>query len=120
MNAIMQQNKLLDGNAPKLLLNSDVAEMISDAMKVMKYYGKLTDSGTISGKNIRGIIYQDTVLTIVSDRTKLNACVYRNRTGTMVAGIADGIVNSYHWELLFIDKHMKNLISQHENAVKDE
>ncbi len=39
MNAIMQQNKLLDGNAPKLLLNSDVAEMISDAIKVMKYYG---------------------------------------------------------------------------------
>ena len=114
MNAMMQTSKIIDENAPKLLINYDVAEMVTDAMNVLKCYGKLTDSVSISGKNIHGIMYQDTVLTIVSDRSKLNVCVYRNRTETMVIGIADGMVNSYHWELLFIDKHMKALLSEYD------
>lgn len=110
MQARMQTSQIIDQNAPKLLINYDVAEMIQRAVDVLKRFGKNVDEVTIMGRKLHGITYQDSVVTIIADRMKRHYSVYRNRTGTLVAGIADGIVNSYHWEILFIDTHLKNLL----------
>lgn len=112
MQAIMQNKEIIDQNAPKLLINYDVAEMIQRAVDVLKLFGKNVQEVELMGKKMHGICYQDSVVTIVSDRMKRHYAVYRNRTGTMVAGIANGIVNSYHWEIVFIDNHLQHLLEK--------
>lgn len=112
MQAIMQNSEIIDQNAPKLLINYDVAEMIQRAVDVLKRFGKNVDEVKLLGKKMHGITYQDSVVTIISDRMKRHFAVYRNRTGTLVAGIANGIVNSYHWEIMFIDTHLQHLLAQ--------
>lgn len=109
MHAAMQSTNIIDQNAPKLLINYDIAEMIQRAVDVLKLLGKNVDEVDIDGRKMRGVLYQDSVVTIRSDRMKRNVVVYRNRTGTLVAGIANGIVNSYHWEIVFIDRHLAHL-----------
>ena len=118
MQAIMQSNQIIDQNAPKLLINYDVAEMIQRAVDVLKRFGKNVDEVNLLGKKMHGITYQDSVVTIIADRMKRHYAVYRNRTGTLVAGIANGIVNSYHWEIMFIDNHLQHLLEQKDKTVK--
>jgi hypothetical protein len=118
MQAIMQTNQIIDQNAPKLLINYDVAEMIQRAVDVLKRFGKNVEEVELLGhKKMHGISYQDSVVTILSDRMKRHFAVYRNRTGTLVAGIANGIVNSYHWEIVFIDEHLKHLLEPQGNKL---
>lgn len=112
MQAIMQNKQVIDQNAPQLLINYDVAEMIQRAVNVLKRFGKNVNEVELLGKKMHGICYQDSVVTILSDRMKRHFAVYRNRTGTLVATIMDGIVNSYHWEIMFIDTHLKHLLEQ--------
>lgn len=110
MQAIMQNKQIIDQNAPKMLINYDVAEMIQHEVDVLKRFGKNVQEVELFGKKMHGICYQDSVVTILSDRMKRHFAVYRNRTGTLVTTIMDGIVNSYHWEIMFIDNHLKNIL----------
>lgn len=118
MKAPTQTTEIIDENATKLLVNYDVAKIIQNAMSVLKGYGKLVDDVEINGKHLRGILYQDSVITIFSDRTKRNVVVHRNRTGTVVIGIANGYVNLYHWELAFVENHIEKLVERL-NSVPD-
>lgn len=112
MQAIMQKRQIIDQNAPKLLINYDAAEMIQRAVDVLNRFGKNVQEVELMDKKMHGICYQDSVVTILSDRMKRHFAVYRNRTGTLVATIMDGIVNSYHWEIMFIDNHLQHLLEK--------
>ena len=117
MQAIMQNKQIIDQNAPKMLINYDVAEMIQHAVDVLKRFGKNVQEVELFGKKMHGICYQDSVGTVLSDRMMRHFAVYRNRTGTLVTTIMDGIVNSYHWEIMFIDNHLKNILGCNEDKL---
>lgn len=112
MIAPTQTTEVIDENATKLLINADVALFIQNVMYILRKKGTLSDDINFNGTHIRGVVYNDSVITIYSDRTRRNVLVYRNRTGTIIVGIANGIVNLYHWELAFVDDHVSKMVSE--------
>lgn len=108
-NAPMQTSQIIDEQAPKVLVNYDVALVIQNALDIMKKKSKLVDDVEVNGVKCRGRLYQDSVITICSDRFYRNVVIYRNRTATVVAAITDGIINLYHWELAFVENHIGKL-----------
>ena len=55
MQAIMQNKQVIDQNAPQLLINYDVAEMIQRAVNVLKRFGKNVKEVELLGKKMHGI-----------------------------------------------------------------
>lgn len=64
----------------------------------------------INNKELRGYKFSDFVITVSSSKFKDSFEVVRNRTGTIVLAVHDGVLKSLEWEYIFIQEHLRSLL----------
>jgi hypothetical protein len=102
-----------------MLLSVEKREFLLDLVDVLNHYGTKKDEISLLGYTGNGVVYEDKLLKITSNRQYTNMVVTRKQNNIPIIMLENDVSICFHGEFIYLKEHISNLLFKIEGKNED-